>query len=140
MTGYLLQKEMRFTVFPHMAWNPEGESGAFTLGLWLLISGPWLLLSLCPTVLRNLCLSHGPRVAPAPPAVRTSLQAAEKGGWVSTALSVTFLKDDCPRCLQWVVCFPLIGQTMLHDHPRCKGDGKEFIDAFNKIRFPLVKS
>lgn len=66
MTGYLLQKEMRFTVFPHMAWNPEGESGACTLGLRLLISGPWLLLSLCPTVLRNLCLSHGPRVAPAP--------------------------------------------------------------------------
>ena len=90
---------------------------------------PWLLLSLCPTVLRNLCLSHGPKVAPAPPGVKTSLQAAGKGRWMSTALSVTFLKEHCPHCLQWVMCFPPIGQTVSHDHPRCKGDGKKFIDA-----------
>ena len=72
---------------------------------------PWLLLSLCPTVLRNLCLSHGPKEAPASPGVKTSLQAAEKGRWMSTALSVTFLKEHCPHCLQWLMCFPPIGQT-----------------------------
>ena len=29
----------------------------------------------------------------------------------STALSVTFLKEHCPHCLQWLMCFPPIGQT-----------------------------
>ena len=30
---------------------------------------------------------------------------------MSTALSVTFLKEHCPHCLQWLMCFPPIGQT-----------------------------
>ena len=140
MTGYLSQKEMRFTVSP--TWRGTQRASwelACLVSGYLFQARGSFHLSAPPSLGISLCLMAPEWLLP-PPAVRTSLQAAEKGGWVSTALSVTFLKEHCPQCLQWVVCFPLIGQTMSHDHPRCKGDGKEFIDAFNKIRFPLVKS
>ena len=128
MTGHMLQKQMRFTFSPHMVWNPEEESGACALGPGYLFH-PWLLLSLAPLSLGiSVCLMAPEWLLLLLVSRPHSRQQRREGG-CQQLFQLLSLRNIVPSAYSGSCASLSLARLCHMTIPRCKGDGKEFIDA-----------